>query len=222
MIVQLLHNTPLYIASKAIRKCYASEDKSDTILYNEMPPSEQMCGTKDKELIYRVGNKYAHKSTLRHVTYVFECDGVSTKTLLALTRHCIGKDISVQSTRWTIKKRLKDEESFYTEKQRKLANKYITFTGDDEVDEQLIHQLEMARQFAVAGKSNDIISMTLPQAYNYSFILTMNIESLQWFLKLRTADDVHYNIKELAYALYDQIPSSHKYLFTDYIKTKDN
>ena len=42
---------------------------------------------------------------LRHVTYVFECDDVSTKTLLALSRHCIGKDISVQSTRWTTKKR---------------------------------------------------------------------------------------------------------------------
>jgi thymidylate synthase (FAD) len=208
MIVQLLHNTPLYIASKAIRKCYASEDKSDTVLYNEMPPSEQMCGTKDKELIYRVGNKYAHKSTLRHVTYVFECDGVSTKTLLALTRHCIGKDISVQSTRWTIKKR-KDELS-YTRLRTETRNKKLDAIMD------------IVQSAIDEGWSNDDISMLLPQAYNYSFILTMNIESLQWFLKLRTADDVHYNIKELAYALYDQIPSSHKYLFTDYIKTKDN
>lgn len=30
MKVELLHNTPLWVASKAIRKCWASEDKSDT------------------------------------------------------------------------------------------------------------------------------------------------------------------------------------------------
>ena len=55
MQVELLHNTPLWVASKAIRKCWASEAKSDN------------GGTKDKELIERIGtriNTSQHLNTL--------------------------------------------------------------------------------------------------------------------------------------------------------------
>jgi thymidylate synthase (FAD) len=51
MQVELLHNTPLWVASKAIRKCWASEAKSDN------------GGTKDKELIERIGNKNKQVNT---------------------------------------------------------------------------------------------------------------------------------------------------------------
>lgn len=202
MKVELLHHSPLWIASKAIRKCYASEDKSDTTdetLYEDFSEA----GKKDKELIYRVGNKFAHKSTLRHVTYVFECDDVSTKTLLALSRHCIGKDISVQSTRWTTKKR-KGELSY-------------TRLSVEERNRKLDAIMDIVQSAIDEGWSNDDISMLLPQAYNYSFIMTMNIESLQWFLKMRTAKDAHWNIQELAHKLYEQIPLEHKYLFEDFV-----
>ena len=57
MDVKLLHHTPLWVASTAIRKCWASEDKSDTL-----PHMDKACesrgfdniGPKDKEL---KGNK---------------------------------------------------------------------------------------------------------------------------------------------------------------------
>ena len=203
MTVELIHNTPLWIASKAIRKCYASGDKSDTVEYIDSK-GDFKCGEKDKELIHRVGNKYAHKSTLRHVTYVFECDDVSTKTLLALSRHCIGKDISVESTRWTTKKR-----------RNKLS---YTKLKDDSRNEKLDRIMSIVQEAISEEWSNDDISMLLPQAYNYSFIMTMNIESLQWFLKMRTAKDAHWNIEELAHKLYEQIPKEHKYLFEDFVE----
>jgi len=34
MKVKLLHNTPLWVCSQAIRKCWASEDKSDSTEYH--------------------------------------------------------------------------------------------------------------------------------------------------------------------------------------------
>ncbi len=186
--VELLHHTPLELANKAIRICYDSQDKSDG-------------GSKDKALINRVGNKFKHKSTLRHVTYNFHCTDVSSKTLLALTRHSIGKDISVQSTRFTTKKR-RDK---------------LTFTSlpKPERNEKLTRIIAIVDEAIEEGWSNDEISMLLPMAYNYSFIMTMNIQSLQHFLNLRLGTESHYNIRELAKELYLAIPEDHKFLFEE-------
>ena len=58
--VELLHSTPLWVASRAIRKCWASEGKSDTSFdeYFENPITGDIhthveTGQKDKELIDR-------------------------------------------------------------------------------------------------------------------------------------------------------------------------
>jgi thymidylate synthase (FAD) len=205
MEVKLLHNTPLWVASKAIRKCWASEGKSDTFIDDR--DGAVVCGTKDKELIERIGNKLKHKSTLRHVTYIFDCSDVSTKTLLALTRHCVGKDISVESTRYTTSKR-SDKLSF-------------TETPNPAINKSLEVIMDLVQGHIQAGHSNDDISMLLPQAYNYSFIMTMNIQSLQHFLELRTKRDAHYDIRKLANALFEQIPEDHSYLFKHYLSTDD-
>ena len=193
MEVKLLHSTPLWICSAAIRRCWASEGKSDTFIDDR--DGAVVCGTKDKELIERIGNKLKHKSTLRHVTYIFDCSDVSTKTLLALTRHCVGKDISVESTRYTTSKR-SDKLSF-------------TETPNPAINKSLEVIMDLVQGHIQAGHSNDDISMLLPQAYNYSFIMTMNIQSLQHFLELRTKRDAHYDIRKLANALFELIePSS--------------
>ena len=191
MKIKLLHNTPLVVASKAIRKCYKSEGLSDD------------GGVKDKALIERIGNQMKHKSTLRHVQYIFECDNVSTKTLLAFTRHAIGKDISVESTRFTLSKRV-DELSF-----TKTGNEYV-----DDCNEKI---MEMIAEGVRRGVKNDDLSMALPQAYNYSWIVTMNIQSLQHLLSMRTPKTAHWDIREFAYAMAAQIPEEHKYLFQEYI-----
>ena len=98
MQVKLLHSTPLWICSTAIRRCWASEAKSDN------------GGTKDKELIERIGNKNKHKSTLEHLVYSFDVDGISRACLTELARHRIAS-YSVKSTRYTLKE-LKDEPPF--------------------------------------------------------------------------------------------------------------
>ena len=112
MKVELLHNTPLWVCAKAIRKCWASEDKSDTTTeYDDVEHRYiTMTGDKDKELINRVGNKNKHKSTLEHLVYTFDVDGISRACLTELARHRIAS-YSVKSTRYTLKE-LKNEIAF--------------------------------------------------------------------------------------------------------------
>lgn len=114
MTVELIYNTPLWVCSKAIRRCWASEDKSDTKLDKSYPfgTGNLICGVKDKELIERVGNKNKHKSTLEHLVYTFDIDGAPRYVLQELARHRIAS-YSVKSSRYTIKE-IKDEEPFCT------------------------------------------------------------------------------------------------------------
>jgi len=208
MKVELLWNTPLLVCVKAIRKCWASEEKSDT--WVDLKTKEFDCkdgdnkiGEKDKELIYRVANKNQHSSVLRHLVYTFDISGVSTKTLLAFTRHKAGVDFSVQSTRFTTKKR-KDKLEF-------------TQTNNDEVNSMLDDIMNIVQKAINKGYSNDDIAMLLPQAYQYTFVVTMNAQAIQHFLKLRTSKTAHYDIRKLAYAIFLELPEEHRYLFEEFV-----
>ena len=106
MKVTLLHHTPLHIVAGAIRTCWASQARSDSTV--------DTCGPEDKALIDRIGNKMKHESVKNHMTYNFYFEGITTKTLLALTRHDVGVEFSVQSTRYTCSRVLKHEEPFCT------------------------------------------------------------------------------------------------------------
>lgn len=75
MNVELLNYTPLWVAARAIRTCWASEGLSDTPLEGE-GLLEPICGPKDRALIDRVGNKYKHASTLEHLIMTWELTGI--------------------------------------------------------------------------------------------------------------------------------------------------
>jgi len=188
MTCEVLHYTPLIVASKAIRKCWNSQHLSDD------------GGEKDLVVIDRVGNKFNHKSTLRHCHITFDCNDVSTKTLLALTRYTVGKEISVESTRYTTSKRA-DVLS-------------VTYAGDNLVNDALDKIMGIVRECINRGCKNDDVAMLLPQAYNYSFVVTFNIESLQWFLHQREKKAAHWDIQNFAKMLRANIPESYRYLFS--------
>ena len=207
MNITLENYTPLQVASKAIRSCWASHDKSDT--------HEGECGELDKKLIYRVGNQYKHSSTLEHLYYNFYIEGISRAVLQELARHRVAS-LSVKSTRYTLKE-LKDEKEKFSFESKDKANKYIVLTKDDEVDKILIASLENLRLLAISGKANDIIKYALPECYKTSLAWSVNARSLQNFLQLRTAKSALWEIRELAYGIYDIIPDEHKYLFEEFI-----
>lgn len=208
MDVRLEFYTPLWVASRAIRTCWDSHDKSDTDMSDDIhcPTCDAehiTTGEADKELINRIGNKMKHTSVKNHITYNFAIQGITTKTLLALTRHDVGTEFSVQSTRYTTKKSVAKGSAGYTKSKSSLVNKYL-------------EDLEtMILQCVKNGEANDEISLLLPQAWQYNLMASFSLGALQHFLKLRLKPDAHWDIRELAQRLYEAIPEQHKYLFED-------
>lgn len=208
MNVELLHNTPLWVCAKAIRKCWASEDKSDTTTeYDDVEHRYiTMTGDKDKELINRVGNKNKHKSTLEHLVYTFDIDGISRACLQELARHRIAS-YSVKSTRYTLKE-LKEADKM---------KHFLVLTGNTELDYANIDYLLLLKKKLLDGSiANDVAKYMLPEAYKTSLVMTINARSLQNFIELRSSKSALWEIQDLAKAMFDAIPTEHKYLFEDF------
>jgi len=202
MKVTLLHYTPLPVAAHAIRTCWQSFDKSDK------------GGPKDQELIDRVGNKYKHASTLEHLVYTFYIQGISRALLQELARHRMAS-LSVKSTRYTLKE-LKNAKPF-SEEDFKGASRYIVLTGNEMVDRASIKALNALQKILQAGISNDIAKYCLPECYKTELTWTINARSLQNFLALRSSKSALWEIRNLAFAIFQALPNDHKYLFEDYI-----
>ena len=212
MQVKLLHSTPLWICSAAIRRCWASEAKSDTFI-NDRPASIDrdgaiVCGIKDKELIERIGNKNKHKSTLEHLVYSFDVDGISRACLQELARHRIAS-YSVKSSRYT----LKEIKNLGSDVNTVLP--YFVSTGNKTIDETNHSAMIELREALKEGISNDEAKYCLPEAYKTSLVMTINARSLQNFLELRSSSAALWEIRLLAQAIYDAIPDDHKYLFKE-------
>lgn len=228
MKIELLHSTPLFVASTAIRKCWASEDKSDTVHYEgatycgyceqmlSTGHTEVELGEKDKELIYRIGNKNKHSSTLEHLSYSFDIDGISRACLQELARHRMAS-YSVKSTRYTLKE-LRDYNPFHNDDN---YARFFVATGNKDIDETTEETLGILQSELIKGISNDKAKYMLPEAYKTSLVMTINARSLQNFLELRTSPHALWEIRELAYGLFDKLPDEHKYLFSDFLYAEE-
>ena len=208
MKITLLHYTPLDVCAHAIRTCWQSFDKSDE------------GGEKDKALIDRVGNKFKHASTMEHLVYTFYIQGVSRALLQELARHRIASP-SVKSTRYTLKE-LKDAEPF-SEDDFADAKKFIVLTGNTLVDNASIKALNNLQAVLKSGVSNDKAKYCLPESYKTELTWTINARSLQNFLALRSNKAALWEIRKMAYALYESLPEDHQYLFEEsmYQEKKD-
>jgi len=249
MKVTLLHNTPLWVCSQAIRKCWASEDKSDSTEYHVDVANDdvedfhlegtKITGPKDKALIDRVGNKNRHSSTLEHLVYNFDIDGISRACLQELARTRIAS-LSVKSTRYTLKEIKKIDNVLIEEIQEDGITKGISTAKCDvtgkryKIDKENLEKflvvvkspavniasakaLENLRLILKSGLSNDIAKYCLPESFKTSLGWTINARSLQNFLTLRTSPNALHEIRDLANNIYDQLPDDHKYLFEDCI-----
>lgn len=199
MQVTLMQHTELATCAHAIRTCWQSFDKSDE------------GGEKDQALIDRVGNKYKHKSTLEHLVYTFYIQGVSRALLQELARHRIAS-LSVKSTRYTLKE-LKNEAPF-AESDKERAGRYLVWTDNELVDTQSIKALDNLRKVLQEGISNDIAKYCLPESYQTELTWTINARSLQNFLELRSDKSALWEIRNLAFKLFDSLPEEHRYLFS--------
>lgn len=205
-----------------------AEDMSIEDFHSKWGDSDCMpeCGPADAALIDRVGNKFRHASILEHLTYCFFIEGISRACLQELSRHRMSSP-SVKSSRYTLKE-LKDELPFtsytdidsqeYLDDGYTRACKYLVMTPNDKVNRMSILALDNLRDLIVDGISNDFTKYALPEAYKVTEQLTINARSLQNFLSLRTDKSALWEIRDLANALYEALPSDHKYLFVDSVK----
>ena len=145
--------------------------------------------------IERVANVSKHSSVLEFTEAVFEIEA-STKVLLEMTRHRQA-NYACKSSRYTLNK----------------GDVVFEPTGNDRVDEVLEFLKRDIVSFIKDGVKNDIVSLMLPQAYQYRWVAKFNYRSLQNFLALRTNSHAHFQIQEVAKAMYEQIPEEHKFLF---------
>ncbi|WP_104721217.1 FAD-dependent thymidylate synthase [Helicobacter mesocricetorum] len=206
MQITLLNCSDLSICSHAIRTCWQSFEKGDK------------GGEKDKELIYRVGNKFKHASTLEHLYYTFYIQDISRATLQELARHRIAS-LSVKSSRYTLKE-LKNEASFLpiNSDNLKRAKKFLVFTPNDFVNEASVFALENLRNLLSQNISNDLAKFAMPESYKTELTWSINARSLQNFLALRSSKSALWEIRELALAIFDIIPQDHQFLFKDFIE----
>lgn len=199
MNVILLNHTPLEVADIAICKCYGNEPHSDS--------------EKVKARINRVANVSKHASTIEHLNYSFDIDGISRGCLQELARHRIAS-YTVKSTRYTLQELVKEVKDI-----DEVAYKYLVLTGNRYVDEYSIEALANLQKILIVNNvSNDIAKYCMPEAYKTSLVMTINARALQNFLELRGSKHALWEIQLLAKAMYEAIPDEHKFLYDNIIQ----
>jgi thymidylate synthase (FAD) len=160
--------------------------------YNKGP----YCDT-DKMIkrIDKVALQNKHSSVLEFTNFVFEITA-STKVLLEMTRHRMAS-YACKSSRYTLNK----------------GEIVFELTGNSTVDTYLAELKGVIQALSNRGISNDIVSLMLPQAYQYVWVVQFNARSLQNFLDLRRDKAAHFHIREVADEMYKQIPDDMKFIF---------
>jgi len=197
MKATLIDHTKLSNAVEGARVCYQSYHLGG----NYEHPVDNITEA-DKKLLERLIHKVHHYSIARHIKYVVKVEGISTKTLLALSRHQIGVDLSVMSSRFC---KLDKFGANYT----KTPNTYVNLLLEQHVQE----IMELSSNYKVSAED---LAMLYPQAMQYDLMLTMNPQSLQHFLDMRYGPDshAHFDIQLLAEKLLEIVPEQHKFMYT--------
>lgn len=207
--VELLNYTPLSVATTAGLICTASEDK--IIEYN------------DNVFLSKLA-KAGHESVLEHINYNFVVSGISRSVLQQLARHR-HISLSVQSTRWALKKLFANKEN------KKIGvNIFPESSTENEIVQQSYARIkekywDIMRALADLsenGESNDIVKYYLPEAFITKLMLTVNARELRWIFKLRTSGRALKEFRDLCQTIYNTIPDDHKFLYDEYfVKTEE-
>ena len=219
MTIKVIHHSPLWLASHAIRMSHDNHDKSDTGYSKDPDDFKIYTGEKDKALIARVGNKLKHKSVLEQLVYWFDIDGISRACLQELARHRTAR-LTVKSSRYTLKE-LKDTCSLYNSSMATFdwrwdeIGKFCVLTGTIDIDHNIAKSLSSLKEAIEDGISNDIAKYCLPEAFKTRLQFQIDGRNLQNFLALRTSKDALWEIRELARRIYDSLPSEHQYLYEE-------
>lgn len=193
MKVKLLSYSPFELAIIASRTCYDSIDKQDN-------------SDRDEQLIRNIISN-GHTSVLEHLNYTFKIEGISRGCLQQLVRHRHA-NYSVESTRYTIKKKFK---KFL------LTDLYVR-SDDPAINHMVEGQLNYIRNMVLteAPPKNDDLKYALPEAFKTDLVFTANARSLRNLFNVRLATDAHSEIRSLTRNIHDKIPCRHRFMFEEW------
>lgn len=124
-------------------------------------------------------------------TYTFEVTGISTKTLMALSRHQ-SIQLTVQSSRYTMLKSFKNEVS---------NENLLTLSKNKSIRDLQVKQINEVRELVKDNPKlkQDELNLLLPQGYKYNLVMTADEQALKHFYSLRNdKSHAHWDIKDLA------------------------
>ena len=147
--------------------------------------------------------KLGHESVLEHITLTYRIHNISRGLLQELSRHR-HISLSVESTRYTLKKNIDDTDFMCDFMDRLSPRDYKIFAA-------YLHAI--APDFDTL--SNDELKKGLPEFFPTNLVLTLNVRELRHILKLRTAPQAFREFCELAYRMFFAIPSDFRYLVVD-------
>jgi len=217
--VKLIYSTPLWLISNAIRYSHDNHHLSDSrVFYRNNGKIETTLGSKDSDLIKRVGFKFKHKSVLEHSLLVFDIE-CSRAVLQELSRHR-HISLTVKSTRYTLNE-LKKEKVFSKDKDGlDRAKKYIVLYPS--ISRGQIEELNILKRYIDSGLSNDITKYTLPEAFKTKLQLSVNLRELLHILELRINKDALWEFREISKQIIDELPDDYKELVLLNEKVKEN
>jgi len=188
--VELVHHTNHTVAMYAARTCTDTEHKTKD--------------PDDQKLLLKCIEK-GHESVLEHIVYTFKIEGISRALLQELARHRIAS-LSVMSTRWALKKTMKQD-----------PKDILVSTGVDSIDRfnrQTLHEIQEDLQ----GYPNDKLKYVLPEAIKTKCVLTINLRSFRNMVKLRMGNNALREFRGLVRDMVNRLPGNHRYLLIDVYK----
>ena len=147
-----------------------------------------------------------HESVLEHVVYSFEISEITRALLQQISRHR-HISLSVQSTRWALKK---------------MAYEGIRFSMpdklNDEEEKEYDELMSMAIQLALQLSKkygNDVGKYALPECLNTMLVMTVNLRQLRHMYKLRTHSSALEEFRDLMVAMVNTLPVRERELVTE-------
>lgn len=195
---------PIDTIFNAFRICYAKDMDSRQLL--------RLKTNEDKINWFMPMIKSGHTSTLEHISFTFEIEGVSRSLLSQLTRHRMAS-YNVQSQRYVnannfdyilpkdienipkakkyANKKIQEIFKAYNELHDILCDSYINYTGIDKKE--------------AKKKANENARCLLPNATTCNIQMTINLRSFRNFYSLRNCKHAQEEIRELANLMANEI-----------------
>ena len=162
---------------------------------------KELSAVGEEELLKNI-IKLGHESVIEHIVLKYRIFGLSRACLQELARHRL-ISLTVESTRYTLRKNLNNEEWVKSFR--------------DSLDEHKRVFLDFFVKYANEHPEmpNDELKYLIPEFWPTTLTLTVNARELRHIIDLRTAPVALQEFQDLAHAFFDVVPNEFKFLLED-------